>query len=382
MISSSHGRPRAIQKKDFDVRHLTTEDFPDDDEDARLFIAYVEIYSILGDLTENSVRGTLGRSSRMLIEDRLFRWMYNLPEEFHIHDRKTRQLCPYNSKARQLHVPYFTVLSILFRPTVVDTPPSVATVLSSSFVVGICEDFLARGEIPVLGPVFIFHLLAAALAELSCHNYPVLWEKTERELEVLNQALKEFAHKFPSAVGGQRVIKAVTSAVQKQQAQRKSYQSAVAPEQFKFFTFFGPDLCSKWELIYGRKAETEPRTIPNDGLLVPSISQNQDSLDRDNAAGEQQSPDQFAVEGLMSLHDPKNLSTVVPPNTIPVTRPAPANIDGIGGIIETGSATTTSNPIDQPLLPFATDSLVDPVGNWMVNDWMTDLNYWDSLVGE
>ncbi|PGH13667.1 hypothetical protein AJ79_03516 [Helicocarpus griseus UAMH5409] len=366
MISISHGRPRAISKKDFDVRPLTLEDFPGNKEDARLFMTYVEISSILGDLTEHSFRGTLGRSSRTSLEHRLFRWMSDLPPQFHLHDRRTGQLYPYHFKARQLHIPYFTALSILFRPTVMDTPPSVAPVLSSSFVVGIYEDFLARGEIPLLAPVYIFHLLAAALAEVACHNYPLLWAKTEKEFEVINRALDEFSHRFPSAIGAQRVVKGVTAAVQKQQSQRPSFQLSVSEEQFQFFDFFGPDLCAKWDLVYGFRYGSRGRNVAPEDLSRHAVNRMPNENNDNNL-----NADDYAVAGLISLQDPKHSTTTPFP---PTTQPLPGSEPGL-----MGSEDLQTSSIDPPGLPFSTSSLIDPVGNWMLNDWMTDLTYWDSM---
>ncbi|KAK2788589.1 hypothetical protein FQN53_003441 [Emmonsiellopsis sp. PD_33] len=365
VISASHGRPRAIHKKDFDVRPLTVEDFPlDDRSDARLFMTYVEICSILGDLTEHITRGTLGRSSRTTIEHRLFRWMSELPREFHIHDRRTGQLCPYNFKARQLHIPYFFSLSILFRPTVMDTPPSVAPVLSSSFVVGIYDEFLARGEIPFLGPVFIFYLLAAALAEVACHNYPLLWAKTEKEFDVINRALDEFAQRFPSALGAQRVVKGVTAAIQKQQSQRPSFELAVSEEQFQFFDFFGPDLCSKWDLVYGFRANSQRKS------LAPRELQQRDATRLPNDMNDKDmNADDFAVAGLISLQDPKSAST-----PLPVSQSLPGAFPPF-----TAADDLRTLSMEPQGLHFSTSSLIDPVGNWMLNDWMTDLTYWDSI---
>ncbi|ODH50758.1 hypothetical protein GX48_03074 [Paracoccidioides brasiliensis] len=371
MISASHGRPRAISKKDFDVRPPTLEDFPGNQEDARLFITYVEISSILGDLTEHSFRGTLGRSSRTSIEHRLLRWMSELPPQFHLHDRRTGQLRPYNFKARQLHIPYFTALSILFRPTVMDTPPAVAPVLSSSFVVGIYEDFLARGEIPLLAPVFIFHLLAAALAEVACHNYPLLWAKTEKEFDVINQVLDEFAHRFPSAFGAQRVVKGVTAAIQKQQSQRPSFEISVSERQFQFFNFFGPDLCSKWDLVYGlRHGSRRKNTMSEESPPPHAAATRMQNENREH----DMNADDFPVSGLVSLHDSKNSPTTPFPSA---TQPLSGSETGY----MTGDDLRTLS-MDPPGLSFSTSSLIDPVGNWMLNDWMTDLTYWDSIPND
>jgi hypothetical protein len=147
MISMSHGRPRDINSSDTDVRPINTSDFPPSEppEHAHLFIAYVEICSIVGDLTESSVRGNLSRSLRLQIETRLSAWITTLPRTLQLHS-PNGGLSPYNFLSRQLHIPYFTALTILFRPTSPSTPPSSVALLSSSFAAGIFEDFLARAK--------------------------------------------------------------------------------------------------------------------------------------------------------------------------------------------------------------------------------------------
>ena len=366
MISSSHGRPRAIARKDYDVRPLTLEDFPAGcQQDGQLFMAYVEISSILGDLTQHLVRGTLGHSDRVSIEHRLLQWISELHPDFHTHDRHSKQLNPYNFKARQLHVPYFTALSILFRPTVLDTPPPLASVLSSSFVAGICEDFLVRGEVPLLPSTFTFHLLAAALAELATHSYPALWIKAKQELGVINQALEELAHRYPSAFGSLRVIRGVTNAVQKQQIQRKPLQLNDSSEQLQFFSFFGPDLCSKWSVVHGYK-ESERK---NDAGLVETTT---GRFPISEAEEDNLTADESAVAGLISLQEPKNLSTSAPMEQFS----GPAASTPISGMRDINR---TFMP--EPAL-FFSNNMIDSVGNWMLDDWMADLSYLDSVGRE
>ena len=319
----------------------------------------MEIAAILGDLTQHSVRGTLGHSNRLAIEHRLLRWVEELREEFHIHDRKTRQLKPYNFKARQLHVPYFTSLSILFRPTVLDTPPPLASVLSSSFVAGLCEDFLVRGEVPFLPSVFTFHLLAAGLAELASHSYPALWVKAEQELNTINQVLEELAHRYPSALGSQRVIKGVTRAVQRQQTQRKPLQLNDSTEQLQFFSFFGPDLCSKWNIVHGYK-EFERGVVREEPMNPPQTRLPNEMVENDLT------PDESAIAGLISLNDPKHVST-----DVSVTQPAAPALAGTRDVGRTF--------MPDPSI-FFSNNMIDSVGNWMLNDWMTDLSYLDAVT--
>lgn len=323
-------------------------------------MAYVDIVSILGDLTQHSVRGTLGHSNRVAIEQRLLWWAKELRQEFHIHDRNTRQLKPYSFKARQLHVPYFTSLSILFRPIVLDTPPPLASVLSSSFVAGLCEDFLVRGEVPFLPSVYTFHLLAAALAELASHSYPALWMKAEQELNTINQVLEELAHRYPSALGSQRVIKGVTRAVQRQQTQRKPLQLNDSTEQLQFFSFFGPDLCSKWNIVHGYKEFERGNVVREEPMNPPPTRLLNETAENDLTA------DESAVAGLISLNDPKNVNTQAP-----ATQPAATTMTGTRDV---GRAFMPDPSI------FFSNNMIDSVGNWMLNDWMTDLSYLDAVT--
>jgi len=74
---------------------------------------------------------------------------------------------------------FFTAIMLLYRPAAPGVMPSGAAILASSFTAGIFEDFLARGEIGFMAPVFNFHLMTAAYAQLACFKYPTLWAKAE-----------------------------------------------------------------------------------------------------------------------------------------------------------------------------------------------------------
>lgn len=346
MISVSHGRPRAINLEDCDVRPPALEDFRIINEDSHLFLAYVDIASILSDIAQAAVRGSLGRPLRLLLESRLLSWIRMLPTSLHLHDRNTGSLTPYNFKIRQLHIPYFTAITILYRPTIPGSNPSVGALLSSSYVANIYEDFLARGEIPMLAPVFIFHLLASAIAQLPCHRFPTLWAKAQDELQVISQSLVEMGKRFPTALGAQRVIKHVKQAVKNEKQRSEPPQLSGAVDQLNYFEPFGQELCGKWDFVFGAGAQFT-RTHPStEAVHITTAFATKEKISS-------QSNDTVLTS---SFAAPNDASTAFSWNqSTQVVQTNEENFLGNSGL-------------DQQSTGLGFES----VGNWMLYDWMTD----------
>lgn len=357
VISMCHGRPRSINLDDGDVRPLTLDDFPSPGPDAHLFIAYVDICKILGDLTEGVSRASLGRWQSVSLQSQMLSWIADLPDTLRIYHPESHSLFPYNVKARQLHVSYFTALTLLFRPTTTGNIPSGAALLASSFCAGIFEDFLARGELPILAPAYIFHLMTNAYAQLACFNYPTLWPKAEAELEVVNQCLIEMAKRYPSAIGAQRVIKAVSRSVKKQERHDGQLQLVFDKEQKRYFDLLGPELCNKWDLVYSER--------------IDKSAQNEHSNERNLGLEQFQSADgapvgqEFVTEGsnsitLINTSQPFVPLAMAPPQAAEYHDPIP----DLEALLQHGSTFD-----DTQVLPFVS------VGNWMLGDWMADLGW-------
>lgn len=96
---------------------------------------------------------------------------------------------------------YFTVLIILNRPLDPKLAPSTASLLASSYIAGIFEDFMARDELCYLGPIFTFYCLTAGMAQLSCYRYSEIVGLAEQNLNVMARALEELSKRWPTAVG-------------------------------------------------------------------------------------------------------------------------------------------------------------------------------------
>ncbi|KAI1930182.1 hypothetical protein LOZ65_001559 [Ophidiomyces ophidiicola] len=253
LISAGHGRPRAINPDDSDVKPLTLEDFYGSSSNGQLFVPYVEISALLGELTQCYCRRSLSRQKRVSIENALYRWTRELPEPFRLFRKYNPAgdapahrlvLMPYDFEARQLHVPYFITLAILYRPTSPSNLPSAAAILASSFIAGIFEDLAARDEIRFLGPVFTFYLLAAGVGLLSCFPYPHLWERAEQDLRIIYNSQKELAKRYPSAIGSLKALQSMLDDAPKvARPSDRPQPTPLTPDQQACFSGFGTDLC-------------------------------------------------------------------------------------------------------------------------------------------
>lgn len=277
MISAGQGRPLAVDIDDCELAPPCLEDFKDSSSDGALFIAYVEISSILGHLTQDCRRKTLNRQKRQSFENRLYRWTRDLPDSLRLFRSSVAQnrwpanshstLAPYSLEARQLHIPYFVCLAIMCRHSP-GISPSPAVVLASSFVAGIFEDFLARDEIQFLGPIFTFHLLAAGIGLLSSRNTPILWEKAEASLQTIFMSLEVLAKRWSSAKGSLRALKSIADKQQRAIRPGETFSLEMPREHHPFFEGFGPDISWAWPLFmpssskYNMSDEGPADTLP------------------------------------------------------------------------------------------------------------------------
>ncbi|KAG5295428.1 fungal specific transcription factor domain-containing protein [Histoplasma ohiense] len=69
---------------DCDVRPLYNGDFYESTADGPIFISYVELASLLGDLTQCCCRKYLSRQKRQYIEGALYRWTRELPDHLQL----------------------------------------------------------------------------------------------------------------------------------------------------------------------------------------------------------------------------------------------------------------------------------------------------------
>ncbi|KAJ5625714.1 hypothetical protein N7510_002023 [Penicillium lagena] len=312
LISAGQGRPLAVDIEDCELAPPCMEDFHDSSSNATLFIAYVEISSILGHLTQCCRRKALTRQVRQNMENRLYRWIRGLDPSLRLYCEPGGKCGPvlasYNFEARQLHIPYLTCLAIMFRPSPGDSPAP-AVVLASSMVARMFEDFLARDEIQFLGPIFTFHLLAAGIGLLSSNGTPVLWDHAVGSMQLIYLSLEELAKRWSSAKGSLRALKSVAD---KQQSARPDIGSSIMAlprEQHPFFDGFGSNLSWAWE--YYMPMETTGRNEESTGVVLHA-ARTPDQCNNSEMT-ESRPPDATTIPA--ATDDYRPLTTILDPNT-------------------------------------------------------------------
>ncbi|KAL2809084.1 fungal-specific transcription factor domain-containing protein [Aspergillus granulosus] len=281
LISAGQGRPLVVNLGDSELKPPCMEDFRGSSLRPELFIAYVEICSILGHLTQCCRRDSLTRRTRQSVCRSLQRWIQGLSEslrlfaDFDTSDGEcltTRKvLSTYNFEARQLHIPYFICLTILCRAPSPQHPPSATVILASSYIVAIFEDFLARDELQFLGSIFTFYLLAAGLGLLSCRRVPALWSKVAPNMQTIYASLEQLAKRWPSAMAPLRVLRSIPSE-QRATVPSMAQVPKLADDHIPFFNTFGPGLTWAWEEFMPQRPHVQSSYAGDGGDPRPSGS--------------------------------------------------------------------------------------------------------------
>ena len=256
VISVGVGRPRTINLRDSDVLPPSLNDFPKKDFRARLFLAYCTISCLLGDTVECYLRQEISRQRRVDLENAVYRWSKQIVPKLQTsalvqEDTMTSQL-----EVQQLLVMYFVVLTILHRSPTPNSVPPAASLVASSFIAGIYEQFLLRDELRYLGPVFAFYPLCAGLSLLSCCRYVQLQTTAEHELTVMKLSLQKLSERWLSAVGPLRALNKLTEKV-REQGPFDGPPPKLDLENAAFFEGFDLKLCKQWKFIGQDASESE-----------------------------------------------------------------------------------------------------------------------------
>jgi len=264
--------------KDSNVLPLSAKDFSAGNPDAKLFTSFCRVCQLLGDITEYRRRKSFTADKRQNFENALYRWIKELPSELRLFKvAQGRMLSPYNFKARQIAIVYFVILIILHRRDEPSSPSSAPSLVASSFIAGIFEDFLSRDELRYLGPVFAFYALAAGLSQMSGYRYPGLESTADDEFRVISLSLQQLSDRWGSAVEAERSLTAARKAGMRQ-PQLDTAPAPIAADVLPFFNDFGPDLCRQWHLLGIPTVETSnnathiPHQETNEASLLPQAS--------------------------------------------------------------------------------------------------------------
>lgn len=269
----------------------------------------------------------------MQIEDSLLRWVNEVPIPLTLHSPVVGESFAYKAKALQLHLPYFASLIILFRQKDMDQAPPAASLLASSFISGIFEEFLTREDIPFLAPTCIFYLMVASLVQLSSHRFSSLAVSEAVEIEIMKFSLTQLRKRFPAAIGAERVINQVIRLSADKPKIMSEVDLVLPIEQHKFFLPLGSRLCRKWSSVF--------ESSRNEGMPQPPITPSSLSVPQ---------PTTTCVN---SIENEQMQSTV------------DAAINSPWPVDNTQFASSFDTPID--LASF------DMAGRWWWSDWISEL---------
>ncbi|KAJ5781018.1 hypothetical protein N7457_006178 [Penicillium paradoxum] len=250
-LSSAHGRPRAISLADSDIALPSPRDVTNLHHNGALFAAYVNISLILGEVTEGYLRHRITMSKRREIRNALYCWVNELPSNLRLFNQERNgQLNSYNLRVRSLHVPYFVILTILYRSESTSEFPITIAAVASSFLAGIFEEFLARDEFRFQSPVFKFYAFAAGMAQAHTRAFlSTPSDVVEEQTGIINSSLAALATRWPSANDNILVLQ---NANKKMTVHDRKPSLAPLPsyhEAYSLFHAMGPDLCRLWHLI-------------------------------------------------------------------------------------------------------------------------------------
>ncbi|KAJ5207467.1 Transcription factor [Penicillium cf. griseofulvum] len=253
IISVGVGRPRTINLRDSDVLPPSINDFPVNNFKSQLFLAYYTICRLLGDTVESHLRQEISRQRQVDLENAVYRWAKQVVPRLRssVADQDDPDIC--NFGIQQLMVKYFVVLTILHRSPTPGSVPPAASLVASSFIAGIYEEFLLRDELRYLGPVFAFYPLCAGLSLLSSCRYTHLQSTAEHELTVMKLSLQKLSERWLSAVGPLRALNKLTDKV-RELGPFAGSSPTLDQDAASFFEGLDTKLCKQWQII-GRSLE-------------------------------------------------------------------------------------------------------------------------------
>ncbi|KAJ5718868.1 uncharacterized protein N7483_009950 [Penicillium malachiteum] len=248
VISVGVGRPRTINLRDSDVLPPSIHDFATKDFRTQLFLAYCSISCLLGDTVECYLRREISRQRRVDLENAVYRWAKQVIPKLRTSTLTTEDTMTSQFEVQQLLVMYFVVLTILHRSPTPNSVPPAASLVASSFIAGIYEEFLLRDELRYLGPVFAFYPLCAGLSLLSCCRYTQLQTTAEHELTVMKLSLQKLSERWLSAVGPLNALNKLTEKV-REQGPIDGSPPTLDIESAAFFEGFDLKMCKQWRFI-------------------------------------------------------------------------------------------------------------------------------------
>lgn len=284
LIATGVGRPKTINLRDSDVLPPSMNDFQTWNFQGQLFLAYCTISCHLGDTVECYLRREISRQRRVDIENAIFRWKQVVFPKLHASAALQEDAITSHHEVQQLLVMYFVILTIIHRSPTPNSVPPAASLVASSFIAGIYEEFLLRDELRYLGPVFAFYPLCAGLSLLSSYRYTQLQSTAEHELTVMKLSLQKLSERWLSAVGPLRAINKLSERI-REQGPFDGPPPTLDLDTASFFEGFDMKLCKQWTLI-GHSSEPTINTRAEPTCTLAELQESNEALQTFNTRPE------------------------------------------------------------------------------------------------
>lgn len=203
IMALCQGRPCTIDEKDCNLGMPSIADFPEDrSREARIFIHWVKICRIMGELNDHT---TTARETRIRIPTQelaitLKAWLQSLPDDLQLPIQSANS-APFVRDVHFLHLSYLTaVAGVYLNSRNQDIPEvSVAAALAAACITRIIRDILLRDCAHALSEDSGWYITIAMIALMHVRPVPSLTPYVTADINVLRSALKHLSGIWHSA---------------------------------------------------------------------------------------------------------------------------------------------------------------------------------------
>ncbi|KIX03137.1 uncharacterized protein Z518_06688 [Rhinocladiella mackenziei CBS 650.93] len=201
--SACFGRPALIKSHEFKVRPLEYCDFKVINDQAELFIQYVNLNAILGKMLELHSRKPYGDPAEAVhILDSLKSWINQLPSNLRLYTYSTDQRT-YRRDVYEVHINYFVLVVMFFHLcghaiTIRTSTANLTSLIASSCIARLYEEMEYRDDIAYLLPINTWYIMVGCIPQVhQSTGRPNGDTICEDELNILRHALRTMANKYP-----------------------------------------------------------------------------------------------------------------------------------------------------------------------------------------
>ena len=246
------------------VRPLSVDDLADDNDDAKIFIAYVRASILLGDVAEACQQGNVTQARFAELRNALLWWLKELPSTIRLFRPEIQPTATEeNFNIRQVYMLYLSAVAILHRSIRSTNTPSAVELITSSFIVGLFEDFHTLSELRRLNASFNFYPIVAAIPQLEALHFSSLRNCIHVEIGVIEKSLQDLGKRWPSAHRGLKLVEKVrNTSLEAEKTTDMQYPGRPNESDLLLFENFDYAKCRIWRPLMESNVELDTERVP------------------------------------------------------------------------------------------------------------------------